>query len=384
MQVLFILRQFPHLPFAPNPFNFSVLDRDYNGTGCQLGTHDYSADFKFDALMMKLGFKGYGYKSYGHIYHSYTMGCANDLMNDFHVITETADLPRLHCFHCGDQNDMTSPAWDGDLGGGNERVRMGAINSWFTTHKAQFKFHETYLNPNNCKAVPFMNQCISNSLRQRNHDTVAEMLSDHQDEYGNFYFNGSTSKFRFPNGVFSNVYHSVSVRSIDEDSFNGELAAAYLNINQRAKESPSLLSIIDGIGLNLISGQFCYTPSKLNNLQSKVSIMNQYESVIRLAHSKYYDEWWTKLVNYNVSFGELKSPCYEKERGEGRCEDGFVRRRDKTSNWFLLPGNVCNRRNPSDPIDKGWCITSTTHPLWNTGTSGRTSVECYVDRTQWI
>ena len=31
---------------------------------------------------------------------SYSKGCANDVIDDFHVITETASRPRWQCGHC--------------------------------------------------------------------------------------------------------------------------------------------------------------------------------------------------------------------------------------------------------------------------------------------
>jgi hypothetical protein len=49
---------------------------------------------------------------------------------------------------------LSSGHWDGAMGGGNDKIRKGAINSWMFNHKIEYIFHETWLKPENCKRMP--------------------------------------------------------------------------------------------------------------------------------------------------------------------------------------------------------------------------------------
>lgn len=85
---------------------------------------------------------------------SYTKGCANDLVPDFHVITETPTRPRFQCGLCSRLYEVESTGhWDGPLGGGNDLIHRGAINGWFFNHKTEFLFYESYLDPQNCRRM---------------------------------------------------------------------------------------------------------------------------------------------------------------------------------------------------------------------------------------
>lgn len=107
----------------------------------------------------------------------------NNIVEDFHVTTETADRPRfksghstrpgemskLNLFHisrlqklCFMQllDDIQALAghgsgihWDGPLGGGNDFLRRGSINGWFFGHKSGVMVWDMYLDPNNCKKI---------------------------------------------------------------------------------------------------------------------------------------------------------------------------------------------------------------------------------------
>ena len=50
-------------------------------------------------------------------------------------VTETAQRPRMQCFHCGRSHDISSAGWDGALGGGQDRNIVGALDAWLTNHK---------------------------------------------------------------------------------------------------------------------------------------------------------------------------------------------------------------------------------------------------------
>lgn len=222
LQTLMLLRQFPHIPYHVNPFGFSTLHTLFNGTGCNPTKNDFSADYKFDRILMNLGFIGAYEDFFNHTYSSYTMGCVNDLINDFHVITETSELPRLHCFHCSRSWEIMTPATDGHVGGGNERIRIGSINSWFTNHKVGFLFHEQYLNVNSCKELNFLPPCISSSINSRTfdyNDEVAINSNDYEDDYDQYYIDRSYIDLllndSFVSGIsygnkFSNVIYTFS------------------------------------------------------------------------------------------------------------------------------------------------------------------------------
>jgi hypothetical protein len=90
---------------------------------------------------------------------SYSKGCANPVVPLFHVATETAALPRLHCFHCsvlervGQHHDWSSLGW-GELGGGNFALKIGAQQGWFVNHKAEYQFYQAWTNQSVCPAFP--------------------------------------------------------------------------------------------------------------------------------------------------------------------------------------------------------------------------------------
>jgi hypothetical protein len=59
---------------------------------------------------------------------SRVLGCGNEYVKDFHVISETADRPRLQCGFCSRLTEIVSHGNpDGPLGGGNDLLRCVGI-----------------------------------------------------------------------------------------------------------------------------------------------------------------------------------------------------------------------------------------------------------------
>ena len=139
------------------PFNYTcVFSKNVAGMGCD-GQNDWSCDFKFEAAFSRAGFttekQGAFHNS---MISSYSKGCANDYVPDFHIVTETADRPRLQCGLCSRLSEIESTGhWDGPKGGGNDKLFRGSIDGWFFNHKAQFLFWEAYMDSNACS---FMNE----------------------------------------------------------------------------------------------------------------------------------------------------------------------------------------------------------------------------------
>jgi hypothetical protein len=118
------------------PFELSCKHEKFGGTGCN-AKGDYSCDYKFEKALSKIGFNTNGYGFWGGI-SSFSRGCANEYVKDFHVSYETVKRPRLHCFYCGRMDEIDAKYWDGPLGGSNDIVREEAVNAWFTNHKMEW------------------------------------------------------------------------------------------------------------------------------------------------------------------------------------------------------------------------------------------------------
>ena len=121
---------------SETPLGLSCKHEKYGGTGCN-SRGDYSCDYKFEGALSRLGFETDSKGFYGR-YSSFSRGCANEYVPDFHVAFETASRPRLHCVYCGRTDRISAQFWDGPLGGTNDHVRNGAVNSWFTNHKMEW------------------------------------------------------------------------------------------------------------------------------------------------------------------------------------------------------------------------------------------------------
>mgnify|MGYP006889512861 CR=1 FL=1 len=160
LEVLFFLRQVEGgaAKWTERPFDFDCMEaglsfQGKNGTGCTVGK-SFSCDYEFERKLQELGFFNYmGLQFFKQRFSSYSRGCANDAIRDFHVTVETASRPRLQCFHCTDTSEIGSAVWDGVLGGGNDMIHSGAIDSYFTDHKVDWLFHDQWLDPHACQRL---------------------------------------------------------------------------------------------------------------------------------------------------------------------------------------------------------------------------------------
>ena len=123
----------------PSPLGFSCLAKynypenvtdDWSGKGCDGGS-DWTCDGDFEDALVYAGFRITSRNFFGENgVSSWSKGCANSFSTTFHIMHETATVPRLQCFHCG--ATLTEPRTSygegssllqGDLGGGNFFLR---------------------------------------------------------------------------------------------------------------------------------------------------------------------------------------------------------------------------------------------------------------------
>ena len=138
--------------------------------GCNGGA-DWSCDFKFEKILRDIGFLGLS-SGFHMPLSSFSQGCANEYFPEFHVTFETAQRPRLHVGFCSNLDEIqgTDMTYDGPLGGGNDYVRLNAINGWLINHKAEINFYEAYRDDKACRRV--------NDFVPRCNDTIiAEMIN---------------------------------------------------------------------------------------------------------------------------------------------------------------------------------------------------------------
>lgn len=349
LEILMVMRQFPHIPYKPNPFNFSCLDEVFGGHGCN--RFDMSCDYKFEKMMMQFGFVGDVKSFWNHLHSSYSMGCANDQVLDFHVLTETSARPRLQCFHCAWVDDLLTPVWDGPIGGGNQKVLSGAIDGWFSNHKAAWQFHEQYLQSDSCVPLAFLEQCS------------ADEIGDLDDDYG------------VELGTESKLEKSIIFTYTMEDEMLLEQALYEYKRNgggrqKKSKEilAPYLLSLYDGYAINMITNQMCIVDIPIEELQRQITMMSEYKDMIKKSHESFTMDSWMRYFHYNVTVHQVKeSKCTESEIESGvGCRDG-IPSRVKDGNWFLYPKNHC----------EVLCERNTDNELWNTGlTQHREYVGC--------
>ena len=128
--------------------------------GCGDGK-EWSCDFKFEKALCDIGFIGLS-SGFHMPLSSFSQGCANDYFPEFHITFETAQRPRLHVGHCSNLDEIQGAymIFDGPLGGGNDYVRLNAINGWLINHKADINFYEAYRDEKACRRVnDFVPQC---------------------------------------------------------------------------------------------------------------------------------------------------------------------------------------------------------------------------------
>lgn len=296
IMIVFMLRQ--SKVFSERPFGLSCLSNDIvdpitglNGTGCSGA--DWSCDYKFERVMNKMGFRTQRNSYFSDSFSSYSRGCANDYVNDFHVSYETAYRPRLQCFHCGKTYEVESLEWDGPLGGGNEKVRSGAVNSYFTNHKATWLFYEQYLNASTCKKMDFLDPC----------------------------------------DVEITKYHE----EIEDNTDEGAREALY----GAKKHGRILVSLVEGIAVDLHTGQFCKLDplSKTFERQWEFTYMKDYEKFISIAHD-YTEKKWKEI--YMRVDGQARSACDKNKIDAGECGEDGQNWQPKKDNWFLAKSDVCS------------------------------------------
>jgi hypothetical protein len=153
--------------FDSHPLNFTCLFAKEGNLGCN-GKHDWSCDFKIESALYLAGFKTkFSPTFYGGKISSFSKGCANDVIPDFHVSTETDRRPRLQCGLCTRLSEVESSGhWDGPLGGGNLPLLRGKINGYFFNHKAHFLFYEAYLKSYACLHVQGVTPPCEHHARQ--------------------------------------------------------------------------------------------------------------------------------------------------------------------------------------------------------------------------
>jgi hypothetical protein len=182
---------------TPVPFNFTCLHEKWMSTGAMPqafysqflgpdkppdtqyawgcnGGADWSCDFKYETALREVGFIGVS-GGFHRPLSSFTQGCANDYMPEFHITSETAQRPRLHVGFCSrlDEIQGTDFTYDGPLGGGNDFVRRLAVNGWMINHKSEASFYEAYRDKDACRKSGSFAQSCDEAL-------VASMLKENK------------------------------------------------------------------------------------------------------------------------------------------------------------------------------------------------------------
>lgn len=139
--------------FSHTPLGYSCRWSTDQLSGCN-NVGDWTCDWKFEKALFEAGFVAFHKESYGE-YSSFSKGCANDHIPDFHIVSETLTRPKLQCNYCTDLDRIEG---DGRFcqqsplcGAGNDVLRRNAVNGWFANHKLWALFFESYLNSSNCK-----------------------------------------------------------------------------------------------------------------------------------------------------------------------------------------------------------------------------------------
>lgn len=231
---------------------------------------DWSCDFKFEASAKRAGYRTDPQAQFhGGTISSFTKGCANEAWPDFHVVTESADRPRLQCGLCTRLNEIESSGhWDGPLGGGNDKLRPGTINGWLFNHKSQFLFYEAYLDPDACETVltdKWIPVCRRATLLN---DAVTRTSNPAQGRLG-------ASKF------------------------------------ERMRTREHVVSLTDGYGYDVEERTFCRLTDQVQiNEQRTKTYMKEYPELIRTL-DEYSDSEWEDMYRH-WDGGEGRSPCGDK------------------------------------------------------------------------
>jgi len=295
LAVLFFLKQIPQEQWTTVPFDFDCSNTIYpitpagrNGTGCTQPGGSWSCDYMFERKLLELGFHNVGHSAFfKQRFSSYSRGCANTAVREFHVVAETALRPRLQCFHCTRINELGTVVWDGHLGGGNDYIREGAVDGYFTNHKVDWLFHEQWLKPDACLFS----------------DTFVPSCTD-------------------PDPSLSSTSGS------DENQKNMYISGRFL-------------SLVDGFALDLRTGNFCRVELVELNRQNKYTYMREYSLAIKAAHA-YSGEQWTSAYRQQGG-GESRSHCKDKSSHEECGTDGLAWRKKGEDPWYILRQDYCDK-----------------------------------------
>ena len=215
---------------------------------CDSKKSQFSCDLTYEIAFDNAGFKTDANNGFwGDKYSSFSKGCANDYIPEFHIVSETSTRPRLSSGFCSRQNEIGAVGHgDGPLGGGNDRLRFGTLSSWMFNHKSEWLFFESYLNPKNCKKV---------------NDLVLNCREDLQNELL------STPKLS------------------------------------------TLISLTDGYAFDLSDGLYCkLSKNELLDIQKKTSYMNEYPEYMKIANSYSDDEWHRLYLTSGQTWGRSLCP----------------------------------------------------------------------------
>lgn len=142
-----------------NPMNYSCCYKKYHPGNkyCYLEDKEDTCDYQFEINLSDVGFntKYIVDGIHGEKLSSYSKGCLNSQIKHFHIITETSYRPRLLCLVCTRRNEIfVANSHENALGGCNDKLRKGSINSYFFNHKSEFLMYESYLNLETCYRMP--------------------------------------------------------------------------------------------------------------------------------------------------------------------------------------------------------------------------------------
>ena len=300
-------------------------------------------------------------------------GCANSVLQDVHISTETTTRPRLHCTYCGHTDEVLSNApgvHGGGMGGGNDLVRVGAIDGWLTNYKANWLFHEQWLNKKSCSPMHDFPPICGDTIIAARANTgggevrgeegeVGEMgVGRHMEEGSNEGRHQQWTRVRrsrrmkndnvsmkasiipeTPPPQFLPLWGNPSRREVYElrrerkENKNLDNGAALLV--QMANDDvvgvvddprAQLLSLVDGLALNLETGMFCRVESRaVKRHQRLFTYMREYRQAINIVRRLSDDEWWARYRLRGGGEARMGARCLKEDigkRGDDIIESG--------------------------------------------------------------